>query len=134
MYYPVALFKEEGEPYEVFIPDLKGCHTCGQTINEALKMAHEAIHYHLNGCLEVGQEIPLPSSIENHMQNPEYKDAVLWSPIEINLSKIESKSARINISIPIFILSSIDLFAKEHHKTRSRLLCEAALKYMEEHK
>ncbi|MFH1154420.1 MAG: type II toxin-antitoxin system HicB family antitoxin [Pseudomonadota bacterium] len=44
----------------------------GNTIDEAKDMAHEALALHIKGMLEDGEKIPVPSTLENIMDKPDY--------------------------------------------------------------
>ncbi len=44
--------------YWVTVPSPPGCVTQGDTIGEAIRMAHEAITLHIEGLMEDGKEIP----------------------------------------------------------------------------
>ena len=58
--YP-AIFHREDDTFWVEFPDLEGCHTYGNTINEAMECAQEALFGYLISVMESGIEIPLPS-------------------------------------------------------------------------
>ncbi|MCL6626019.1 MAG: type II toxin-antitoxin system HicB family antitoxin [Alicyclobacillus shizuokensis] len=60
--YP-AIFSFDGGGISVEFPDLPGCLTCGDTQEEALRMAKDALALHLFGMEEDGDSIPEPSSI-----------------------------------------------------------------------
>jgi len=55
----VVIEPEEEGGYHVFCPELKGCHTQGDTLKEALGNAAEAIEVYLESLLEDGEPIPL---------------------------------------------------------------------------
>ena len=69
MNYPIAIHKDSNSDYGVIVPDLPGCFSAGSTIDEALLMAREAVELHLQGLLDDGQTIPLPSDIETLRAN-----------------------------------------------------------------
>lgn len=56
--YTVVLLREEDGGYSVSVPALKGCHTQGETVAEALLMAEEAILLYLEVLVEDGQPLP----------------------------------------------------------------------------
>ena len=62
--YP-ACFYYEDEGYSVEFPDLKGCITQGDTLEEALEMAEDAALGWLLDELESGIEIPKATKIED---------------------------------------------------------------------
>ena len=58
-----AVFTVEYEGISVEFPNLPGCLTCGDTEEEALRMAKDALELHLYGLEEDGEKIPNPSKI-----------------------------------------------------------------------
>ena len=59
MTYTVVLVRDdEVGGYCVHVPALKGCHTEGDDLPEALRMAAEAIECHLESLHARGQELP----------------------------------------------------------------------------
>jgi len=56
--YTVVLMREEDGGYSVSVPALKGCHTQGDTLAEALLMAEDAIRLYLDVLQEDGKLIP----------------------------------------------------------------------------
>lgn len=58
--YRVILHPSEEEGYAIEVPDLPGCISQGQTIEEALKMIEDAKICWLETALENGIEIPEP--------------------------------------------------------------------------
>lgn len=124
---PVAIFKDEGSVYGVNVPDIKGCHSWGDTIDDALKNAKQAIYSHVETLIELGEQVEITQSrIETLSQDPDYAGAV-WALVDVELEKLDSKPERINISIPRFVLSKIDDFANARHETRSGFIARAAL-------
>lgn len=56
--YTVVLEREDDGGYSVHVPALKGCHTQGDTLAEALLMAEEAIVLCLESLAERGFPVP----------------------------------------------------------------------------
>ncbi|MFQ5976309.1 MAG: type II toxin-antitoxin system HicB family antitoxin [Candidatus Hydrothermarchaeales archaeon] len=56
--YRILLKKESEGGYTVTVPSLSGCVTYGDTIEEAIKMAKEAIELYIESLKEHGEEIP----------------------------------------------------------------------------
>ncbi len=46
------------------VPDLDGCYSCGDTINEAKENVRDAIALYIEDLKEEGQPIPLPSLLK----------------------------------------------------------------------
>lgn len=129
MKYPLAIHKDPDSDYGVTVPDLPGCLSAGETLEEAADMSREAIQTHVEGLLLDGEPIPSPRSLEEHQANPDYAGAV-WMLVEVDLGKISGKSKRINITIPEPALARIDEYAAAHGETRSGFLTRAALQAM----
>ena len=64
------------------MPDLPGCFSAGDTLEEALAMAKEAIEFHTEGLLEDGDPIPERQSFEHHRHNPDYVDGI-WAVVAV---------------------------------------------------
>lgn len=130
MKYPIVLHKDPGSSYGVTVPDLPGCFSAGDTVEEALVLAREAILGHLQALLETGQNVPDPQPIEVHQRDPDYRDAALWAVVEVDTSHLPGRAVRINISINDRVLAVIDDFAQRQGETRSGLLQRAASEYI----
>lgn len=133
MQYPIFIHKDENTDYGVIVPDLPGCFSAGSTIEEAIENAHEAIECHLEGLLLDNESIPLKKSIEQHLENEDFKDGLL-AMVDIDISKISGKTTRINISLPERFLKQIDEYTHQHGGNRSGFLVDAAMSYMSEHR
>ena len=58
MQYTVVVHSAEEGGYWVDVPSLPGCFSQGETIDEAMKNAREAIELHIPGLKDDGQEVP----------------------------------------------------------------------------
>ena len=56
--YRILLRKEPEGGYTVTVPTLPGCVTYGETVDEAIEMAREAIELYIEHLQEKGEEIP----------------------------------------------------------------------------
>ena len=50
--------------YSAYSPDLPGCVSAGDSVQETRNLMEEAIEFHLDGLREDGLPIPEPASIE----------------------------------------------------------------------
>lgn len=62
MRYIALLHKDAHSSYGVSFPDLPGCFSGGETEEEAMWNAPEALALHIQCLREIGQEIPAPST------------------------------------------------------------------------
>jgi predicted RNase H-like HicB family nuclease len=63
--YTVILVPEEEGGYSVEVPALPGCYTQGETKEDAIAMAKEAIELYLESCKAHSESIPEESGIES---------------------------------------------------------------------
>jgi predicted RNase H-like HicB family nuclease len=56
--YRILLRKEPEGGYTVIVPSLPGCVTYGETIEEAIEMAKEAIGLYIESLKEHGERVP----------------------------------------------------------------------------
>jgi len=125
MYFPAAVFIETGKAYGVTLPDLPGCNTAGDTLEEALANVQEAVEL----ILEDTSAKPVPSSLERYKDDPDYKDAV-WALVNVDLGFMDERTVRVNITIPAGTLEEIDRAAKGRGLNRSAFLVRAARREM----
>lgn len=99
--FPALFETEEGvDGFTVSFPDIPGCHTEGDSLEEALTMAREALGLHLYSMEEDGDQIPSPS-------NPATLKSVeggFYTLIEVRTGPIRNKqlnrSVTKNVTLP----------------------------------
>lgn len=82
MRYLIAI--EPGDPTHAFgvaVPDLPGCFSAGDTLDEAIVNAREAIELWLEATVEDGGEVPPPHAAAEHYANPDFAGWT-WAFIE----------------------------------------------------
>lgn len=60
------LSKEEGGGYLIEYPDLPGCMSDGETIDEAIENGRDAVLCWVSAAKESGRTIPKPGALEKH--------------------------------------------------------------------
>jgi len=134
MRYPIVIHKDNDSDFGVTIPDIAGCYSAGDSYDEALQNSIEAIECHLEGLLFDSEALPIGTSVDHWINNPEYQDGV-WAMVDVDLTQISGKVKRVNITLPERVLNLIDLYGKSHAiKNRSSFLADAALDFMANHK
>jgi predicted RNase H-like HicB family nuclease len=127
MIYPIAIEIGNAETaYGVVIPDLPGCFSAGDTMDEAMKNAGEAIYAWIEAALDAGEEIPKPSSLESVRLNPEYEEWA-FGIIDVDAAALDSTPERVNIILPRRILRLLDAKAKSNGESRSGFIAHLAL-------
>lgn len=65
--YRIEIIREQEEGgYVLHCPELSGCITCGETIQEGLEMLEDAKKCWFTACLEDGVSIPEPARLEDY--------------------------------------------------------------------
>lgn len=123
MYFPAAIFIEEGKAFGVTLPDIPGCNTAGDTLEEALGNVQEAVELSLEG----EDSRPEPSELSLLRKDPLYADA-LWAMVNVDLGFLDERTVRVNITLPAGTLQEIDRTAKGRGMSRSAFLVRAARK------
>ncbi|MFC7518709.1 type II toxin-antitoxin system HicB family antitoxin [Herbaspirillum sp. GCM10030257] len=126
MLYPLYVWKDTNSAYGATFPDLPGVNTAADELADLPAMAQDAVETMYDG---ENVDIPVPTTVDKWKDHPDYKDG-FWMMVDIDLTKINSKPVRINISLPENLLHDIDVAAKAQHVTRSGFLAQAALKAM----
>lgn len=129
MLYPIAIEPgDESRAFGVVVPDIPGCFSAGDTLDEAIANAREAIDFHLDGLAEDNAEIPVASSFAKHQANPEYAGWI-WAVVEVDVTRYLGKAEKINITLPASLIRRIDEFVSRHpeYRSRSGFLAQSAL-------
>jgi predicted RNase H-like HicB family nuclease len=122
-YYPVIVDKDKNSAFGVIVPDIPGCFSAGETLEEALRNVQEAVEVHLNG----EDVAPEPSPLEHWKSKPEYKKAYAIAIAPVDLTFMNDKTVRINITARQSDLAIVDRAAKAAHMDRSAYLVTAAI-------
>lgn len=72
------LCKDEDSDYGVSFPDFPGLITAGETLDEARRLAEEALRFHIEGMIADGDPLPEPSSLEVITRDPSNKEGVAF--------------------------------------------------------
>lgn len=62
--YPAIFTAEENNAYSVYFPDLEGCYTCGDNLEDALYMAEDILAFTLYDYEKEAQKAPEPSKLQ----------------------------------------------------------------------
>ncbi len=129
MIYPVVIHKDSDSDFGVTVPDLPGCFSAGETLEETLAWAKEAIELHLEGLIAEGLAVPNPSGIERHKSNRDFAGGV-WALVSVNDSQLRMNAKRLSITVPERVLDAMDQHAAKIGESRSGLIVRAVVEYM----
>jgi len=118
--YP-AIFHPEDTGFSVFFPDLKGCQTQGDTLEEATIKAQEALGIYMECLIDDKKKIPAASSPGDLQISG--NDFVVMICIDIKDYLSNNKPVKKTLSIPAWLNEE----AEKQHINFSSLLKEALI-------
>lgn len=127
MHYAIAI--ETGtdtQAYGVVVPDLPGCFSAGDTLDEAMLNAKEAIELWLEVAIDDGLAVPEPQTLAVHQAQRGFKGWT-WGLVTVDIASLSDKAERINITLPSRVLRRIDQAAKNAGESRSGYIARRAL-------
>jgi predicted RNase H-like HicB family nuclease len=125
--YPIAI--EPGTDktaFGVVVPDLPGCFSAGDTLDEALVSAEEAIALWIDATLDEGNAIPAPSSLDRLREARAYAGWT-FALVSVDPAVLDDTVERVNITLPKRVLSRLDAQAKAVGETRSGFIAHMTL-------
>jgi len=123
MEYIAYLHRDRKSDFGVSFPDFPGCVTAGKTLDEARRLAPEALKFHLEGMIADGEPIPEASTLDALAKDPARKGAVAF----LVSSDIAERAERFNITARKSQMEEIDRRARKQGMTRSAFMVAAAL-------
>ena len=127
MRYPIAIEPgTESTAFGVIVPDLPGCFSAGDTLDEAMAGAEEAAAAWIDATLDAGGAIPVASRLDVVQVNPDYAG---WAFGVITLAPalFDDTTERVNLTLPRRVLSRLDALAKAAGESRSGFVAQLTL-------
>ncbi|WP_310384733.1 type II toxin-antitoxin system HicB family antitoxin [Rhizobium sp. 1399] len=121
------IHKDADSDFGVSFPDFPGVVTAGTDLDDARRLAEEALAFHVEGLVEDGEAVPEPSSLDAVMADPDNRNGVA---ILVSLKGESRKSVRTNVTLSEDVLNAIDAYAESQGLTRSGFLARAARREM----
>ena len=127
MRYPIAIEAgDENTAFGVVVPDLPGCFSAGDTLDEAMAGAEEAIALWIDATIDAGNAIPTPSSLDAVRLNPEFAGWV-FAVVAIDPALLDDTVERVNITLPRRVLKRLDALAEAAGSSRSGYVAQLTL-------
>ena len=113
----LAVIERGREGFGVYVPDLPGCVSAGNSIPEAIRGMSEALAIHLEGMAEDNEPIPEPQW--DGIETDNEIDVVAIAAIE---AEVAGPVMRYNVTLPEGLVKRIDAISNN----RSAFLADAA--------
>ena len=128
MRYPVAIEPSaDASAFGLVVPDLPGCHSAGDTLDDAMVNAEEAISAWIDTALDRGIDIPSPTPIEVLRKKHKAWRSWVWALVQVDPAVLDDTLERVNISLPRRVLRRLDVLARANGETRSGFIARMAI-------
>ena len=125
MRYPVMIEAgDENTAWSVVVPDLPGCFSAGDTLDEAMTAVEEAAAAWIDAALDEGRAIPRPSSVQEASAG--YAGWIVGF-VNVDPALLNDTVERINITLPRRVLARLDAKAKDAGESRSSYIAHLAI-------
>jgi predicted RNase H-like HicB family nuclease len=125
--YPVAIeIGDENTAFGVVFPDLPGCFSAGDTLDEALTNAEESAAVWIDSVLDKGGAVPAPSSLDALRENPDFAGWT-FAVVTVDPALLDDTAERVNITLPRRVLKRLDALADAAGATRSGFIAQMTI-------
>jgi predicted RNase H-like HicB family nuclease len=128
MHFYALIHKEPRSCYGVSFPDVPGCISAGDTLDEAVTNAVEALSGHLAVTRDHGEPLPSPRPLEALRKDANVKREIATGAVLVAVPLLldAARTVRANLSLDAGLLDAIDEAARKRGLTRSAFLATAA--------
>ncbi|PLY35370.1 hypothetical protein F164LOC_20755 [Pectobacterium carotovorum] len=125
MKFPIYLHETQSGGFSGFVPDIDGVIFAGEDIDNAITDAYAAIDLHLEYQAEKGKKLPVAQDVKVHLTDGDCQGGY-WAFVDIDLSKYDGKTVKLNITLPQNLLARIDHHVELNKGSRSGFIAELA--------
>jgi predicted RNase H-like HicB family nuclease len=128
MNYVAVIEKEPDSAFGVWFPDVEGCFSAGDTLDEAVANAAAALRQHSEAVESAGRRVSPPRSIDEVLADDDVAASIEGGAVlfAVPLLADAGRTVRINISLDKALVDQIDTAASARGLTRSAFLAQAA--------
>jgi len=129
VHYVALMHKDEDSAYGVSFPDLPGCYSAGDTLEEATRNATEGLGSFVRWLESDNDPVPAPRPPDEIVADPALRDSLEGATIVlVPLVRDLGSTTRINLSLDLGLLQAVDAEAKQRKQTRSAFISSAVRK------
>src|SRR5260370_31225074 len=128
MDYVAVIEKDADSAFGVWFPDVEGCFSAGDTVEEAVANAAVALRQHVEAVESAGRRVPQARSIDDVLLDEDVTTSIEAGAVlfPVPLLADAGRTVRINISLDKALVDQIDAAAAKRRLTRSAFLSQAA--------
>ena len=127
-YYVAVIEKDADSAFGVWFPDVEGCFSAGETVEEAVANATAALRQHAEALESAGRRVPAARSVDDVLLDEDVVASIESGSVmfAVPLLADAGRTVRINISLDKALVDQIDMAATARGLTRSAFLAQAA--------
>ncbi|WP_312812300.1 type II toxin-antitoxin system HicB family antitoxin [Sedimentibacter sp.] len=123
LFYPAIFQTEDNNAFSVFFPDIEGCNTCGESMEDAYEMAIDALGLMLSYMEDNNMEIPMASKPQDIVLEKNQYLVIVEFDMLAYKKKHRSQAVKKTLSIP----SWLNDIAIENNVNFSQILQDALI-------
>jgi predicted RNase H-like HicB family nuclease len=125
--YVAVIEKEPVSAFGVWFPDIEGCFSAGDSLEEAVANAATALRQHTEALESAGRHVSVSRSVDDVLRDKDVKAALKRGAVlfAVPLLADAGRTVRINISLDKGLVDQIDAAASMRGLTRSAFIAQA---------
>ena len=127
MHYVAVIEKESDSAFGVWFPDMEGCFSAGDSLDEAVTHAAAALRQHVEAMESAGRPVPPARDVDAVLRDKDVKAALKSAALlfAVPLLADAGRTVRINVSLDKALVDQIDEAALARGLTRSAFIAQA---------
>ena len=127
-HYVAVIEKDTDSAFGVWFPDVEGCFSAGETLEEAVANAAAALRQHVEALESAGQPLWKARAVDAVLRDRDVKASLKTGAVlfAVPLLADAGRTVRINISLDKALVDQIDDAASARGLTRSAFIAQAA--------
>jgi predicted RNase H-like HicB family nuclease len=127
-HYVAIVEKDPDSAFGIWFPDVEGCFSAGDTLEEATTNAAAALRQHVEALESAGRTVPAARPADVVLNDKDVRKAMKTGAIllAVPLLSDAGRTVRINVSLDKGLVDQIDEAASKRGLTRSAFLAQAA--------
>jgi predicted RNase H-like HicB family nuclease len=128
MQYVAVVEKEADSAFGVWFPDVEGCFSAGDTLDEAVANASAALRQHVESLESAGRQVSAARNVDAVLRDKDVKASLKSGALlfAVPLLADAGRTVRINVSLDKALVDQIDEAASLRGLTRSAFIAQAA--------
>lgn len=126
--YVAIVEKDPDSAYGVWFPDVEGCFSAGDSLEETSANAAAALRQHVEVLESAGRPVPQARSVDDVRCDTDVSEALASGALllVVPLLADAGRTVRINVSLDKGLVDQVDAAASARGMTRSAFLAQAA--------